>query len=94
MSSLRLAVLIHIQKNLGLILGLEQVIMMVSYIFPLSPLGEFWVVYSVRERVGHSKRKTIYSKTCPRQNVNKAETCSMRTNSILPAKRTSVIIFV
>jgi hypothetical protein len=35
-----------------------------------------------------------YSKTCPRRNLNKAETCSMWANSIDPAQRTSVIYFV
>jgi hypothetical protein len=35
-----------------------------------------------------------YSETCIRRNLNKAESCSMWTNSIVPASRISVIYFV
>jgi hypothetical protein len=36
----------------------------------------------------------IYSETCIRRNLNKAEICSMWTNSIVPARRISIIYFV
>jgi hypothetical protein len=32
----------------------------------------------------------LYSETCPRRNLNKAETCSMWTNSIVPARRIGI----
>jgi hypothetical protein len=35
-----------------------------------------------------------YSETCIRWNLNKVEICSMWTNSIVPARRISVIYFV
>jgi hypothetical protein len=38
--------------------------------------------------------KTKYSETCIRRNLNKAEICSMWANSIVPARRISVIYFV
>jgi hypothetical protein len=33
-----------------------------------------------------------YSETCPRRNLNKAETCSMWTNSIVPARRIGITV--
>jgi hypothetical protein len=38
--------------------------------------------------------RIIYSETCIRRNLNKEEICSMWTNSIVPARRISVIYFV
>jgi hypothetical protein len=35
---------------------------------------------------------SLYSKTCPRRNVNKAETCSMWTNSVVPARRIGITV--
>jgi hypothetical protein len=34
----------------------------------------------------------IYSKTCPRRNLNKAETCSMWKNSVVPARRIGITV--
>jgi hypothetical protein len=36
-----------------------------------------------------------YSKTCPKPDVNKAETCSVWTNSTVPARRIGItVLFV
>jgi hypothetical protein len=42
--------------------------------------------YSILSQCNLVNSLAYYSKTCPRRNVNKAETCSMWTISIVPAR--------